>query len=172
MRFFYAVIMFLISTFVIFWAYVFAVPTPRIYLTDDVKMLAQSDESDPELRNVLDRIRGDNKATVYYFEEDLPGKRLGALVLYAFISFVIIFFSVVLFHTKSYVMLPVIAATILCFVVCSMLWLLANTIPSGIYFDLMHVRNTYGGLRAFQFLSVYLFMNVFVLGVGLWYRIP
>jgi hypothetical protein len=172
MRFFYAVILFLISSYLFFWLFVLLVPTPKVYVTDDIKALVQSDESDTRFVGMLERIQGESKKSVYYFEENLSSKKPGALLIYTFLTFVSIFFSVVLFHNKSFVVLPLIAATMVAYISCSLIWMLANSLPIGIYFDMLSARSAYSGLKIFQFLGVYLFMEAFVLIIGIWYKIP
>lgn len=172
MRFFYALIVFLLSSYLFFWGYIFAVPTPRLYIVDDLKTEMQADEKDPRFMETITRLKEKNKGTIYYFESNIQGKQFGALVLYAFFAFVVIFFSVILFHKKNYILFPLIAAVTLVLISCSTLWMLTNSIPVEIYLDLQSVREQYPGVQAFQFLNIYIFMECLILAVGKWYKIP
>lgn len=151
---------------------ILTVPTPRLYITDDIKTIAQTDESDQSFMNALNTIKGQDKKSIYYFDDKLNEKRFGAILIYTFFAFGAILLAVILFHNKSYIVLPMITSIVLTLIICSSIWLFTNTLNPSIYFDLLNMRQTFGGMKAFQFLSVYIFIEAFVLAFGIWYKIP
>jgi hypothetical protein len=172
MRFFYATILFLLTTYIFFWSMIFLIPSPKLYITEDITVTSESGVVNSQAKAVIERIKSDNKKTIYYFDTQINSKKSNALFIYSLLAFLMLLFVVIFFHKKSYVVFPLIASVIAALLACCMLWLFTNTIATDVYIDLQDIRTTYGGIKSLQFLSPFIFMEVVILAFGSWYQIP
>lgn len=173
MKFFYALIVFFLSFHILFWALVFIIPTPKNYRIEEIlsqnESLKQVDSSTYTLALEAAKKYGDSKK--YVFEAGTENKRNGSLFLVSLLTFVLIFFQIIIFHKKSYISFPMVAATVVAYFSYSLIWVFMNSIPSEIYIDLTSIREQYKGIFAFQFLGLNLIVFLIVLIMGNWYNL-
>ncbi len=173
MKFFYAVIMFLLTTFILFWGYVFLIPTPGLETSEEA--LQRIDDTGTNVNafiNALGVVKSVDKENVYVFEENLDIKRDNAIFLYVFVAFLTILILAILFHRRNYMLFPMIASVITALVFVVLIWLFTNSIATSIYLDLQELRTNYEGLKSLLFLWPFLFLWLFMIVFGLWYRMP
>ncbi len=173
MKFFYALIVFLLGTYISFWSMVFFIPTPKVFdkdsfisslnLTDREKQVAIPDISKSFEYNKINEN--------YYFEQEIDKKRGSALFISSILTFFFIFIFIVVFYNRSHIIFPLIAAFTLTFILYSSLWIFNFTIGEKIYLDLQNIRGIYTGIKIFNFLGIYLAVLCLVLLFGSWYKL-
>jgi len=170
MRFFYAVTLFLISLFVLFWTYIFLIPTPKLELRREIPDVTNT-YSEQAVIQALQYVRSDDKSNLYTFETNLENKRSNVSFVYALLASGLIFLTILLFHWRSYIVFPLVASVIVVTIICMSLWMGTNTISKSIYLDLQDLRSGYEGLKALQFLSMFFAIEMLVIIFGAWYDI-
>lgn len=164
--------LFLLTTFILFWSYLLIVPIPRLEVNNNADTTHITNTPASAFIRALRVIKDENKSIFYSFEENLDEKRDSAVFLYALLTFGFIFIFTILFHWKGYILFPLILASIVCLVMCSLLWYFTNSIDKSIYLDIQKTIDSYRGLKLFRFLGIYLFVELFIIVFGAWYNIP
>ncbi len=174
MKFFYATILFLLTSYILFWGYISVVPAPKLQLSETflANPSVKEDGQAEELARSLRVIKGDSKNELYVFDPRLADKRSDAIFLYSLMGFGSAFVAILLFHRKSYIIFPFLAAIVFATVGCCMVWQLTNALPLGLYLDLQDILTTYSGYNLLKFLGSFLFIELFFLVFGLWYKLP
>lgn len=176
MRFFYALVLFILTTFTLFWVYVLAIPIPRLEIAEEsrINSIASTDAtiSNASLKAALTLLKTDKDTTVYVFEPKLEQKKYSAALLYVLMAFGIILFIVIFLHWRNYVLFPMITSTVLVLVFVMSLWLFPNFIDKKVYLDLQNARESFEGLKSLRFIGTLTFLELFVLVFGIWYKIP
>jgi hypothetical protein len=173
MKFFYAIIVFLLSAYIFFWSSVFIVPTPEVYTIAEITA-ADTTSSRFDQRTYDTAIKESNKGkdeNTLITDVRSEEKRSSALFLVSIVIFFSIFFQIILFHKKSHILFPMIAGSILAYIGYSTIWMLTNTWPKEIYLDLFQTREIFQGIKAFQFLGGYIFVYVLIIVFGNWYKL-
>ncbi|MGQ9702577.1 MAG: hypothetical protein ACUVQT_09030, partial [bacterium] len=156
-----------------FWILVFFIPTPKNYRIEDIlsqnESSKQVDSSTYTLALEAAKKYGDGKK--YVFEANTENKRNGSLFLVSLLTFVLIFFQIIIFHKKSYISFPMVTATVVAYFFYSVIWLFMNSIPSEIYTDITNIRERYKGILIFQFLGLNLIVFAMVIIMENWYKL-
>jgi hypothetical protein len=177
MKFYYSIIIFLLTTFIVFGVLLRFIPTPKILVTSElVEITENSREETIRLNQTIESLRliKDKKVDqVVYFEPGLENKRGNAILLYGLISLAIFLIMVILFHYRSYVLFPMITSLLICFAALACLWLFTTVFGSAIYIDLQSLRESFLDLQTFaKYLGVFLLLEIIVVIFGFWYEFP
>jgi len=173
MKFFYAIMVFFLSLYIFFWALVFVIPTPKNYRIGDIL----SDQESSKLVDTntytlaVEKAKKNNDDNIYIFEASTENKRNEALFLASILTFIIIFFQIIIFHKISHISFPMVAATVIAYLLYSLTWLFMSTLPSNLYIDISSIREQYKGFFALQFLGLYLIVFLIVLVIGNLYKL-
>ena len=174
MKFFYALMVFFLSTNIFFYGLVFTIPTPQVF--DKDRFIDSLNLTDKEkisaLPEVLESFQANKVDDNYFFEQDLEKKRTSAIFLATIYTFVLVLIFIIAFHKKSYIVFPIAAALVLSLVLYSILWIFNFSIGSRLFLDLQNLRMQYSGLKALQFLGIYVGFLAFIILFGSWYKLP
>lgn len=164
---------FFLSTYIFFWSLVFLVPTPVIYRIGDIlkDQEAIKSVSDETLAKAVSESKRTNNDDTIIFDANVESKRSSALFLISIITFVIIFFQIIIFNKKSHILFPMVTATVVAYIFYSCIWQFMNSMPKALYVDLYLTRIQNEGLKAIQFLGVYIVIFGLILIFGNWSRL-
>lgn len=164
---------FFLSTYIFLWTLVFIVPTPTTYRIGDILKDQQSIKSvsDETLEKAVSESKRTNNDDSIIFDANVEAKKSSALFLVSIVVFVIVFFQIVIFHKRSHILFPMVAATIVAYILYSSIWQFMNSMPKPLYLDLYLTRLQNEGLKGIQFLGIYLVIFVLILIFGNWYRL-
>lgn len=165
---------FFLGTYIAFWTLVFILPTPHVYdkysfietlnLTDKEKLTA--------LPQILDSFKSSKVNDNFFFEQDLDKKRGSSIFLASIYTFVLMFIFIIAFHKRSYIVFPITAALVVSLILYSVIWTFNFSISPNVYIDLQNIIIQNQGIKALQFLGLYIFFLVFILLFGSWYKLP
>lgn len=172
MKFFYALILYIITTGFFFWLMLFILPTPRLIPIESETSSSERAGILGSFYSTLKEVSFEDKPELYKFEENLDQKREGSLIVYFVFSFVFIVISVIAFHKKSHLVLPISASIISALAMCILLWVFNNSFGLSLYLDLQTIIDKYRGLEALKFLGLFIALDVFMIIFGYWYQIP
>lgn len=173
MKFFYATMVFFLSAYIFIWTLVFIIPTPTVYRIGDILKDQTSMQSVDEktLNLAIDESKRTNDDNTIIFASDTIQKRGSALFLVSIVTFVIIFFQIIVFHKRSHILFPMVAATIFAYIAYSSIWQFLNSFSKNLYLDLYMTRIQHEGILAIQFLGIYLVIFGLILVFGNWSRL-
>jgi inner membrane protein involved in colicin E2 resistance len=159
---------FLLSTYLFFWLYIFLIPSPKLIIDTAITAPANTYE-EQTLNKAINLVKNDNKENLYYFEKNIESKKSDATFLYGLVAFALIFFIIVILHWKSHIMFPLIASALASLLLVSVLWMFTDTIDKSLYIDIQNTRAAYKGFRALEYVGIFLFLDVFCIIFGIWY---
>jgi len=177
MKFYYSIIIGLLTMMLFFWLFVFLIPTPKLLVTSDLVQITDNDAMQEAKLNdtlkTLALIKDKNTDKILYFEPSLESKKMTAIFLYGALAFGIMFLMIILFHSKTHVIFPMVTSLILVFIACALLWLFTNSISKDIYLDIENVRNSFSDhMNILKFFGVLGFLQVIAIIFGCWYEFP
>lgn len=173
MKFFFAVAIYLLFVQIFFWTLIFILGTPKIYNVEDTINASEEFISKEKLSRevALQEFQKGNEGEKYIFAQNIRAKADSAFYLSALITFISIFFGVIIFHKKSFVIFPIVTALVISFILYSSIWVFTNIIPKTIYLDFLEIQESYPGILALKFLGIYIAIFCLLLVFGHWYRL-
>lgn len=177
MKFYYSIIIFLLTSYLLFFLYCFLIPAPALSLTEKLIPSASTPTTQEtkinETINNIGLIKNAPLENIYYFPLDLQAKKYDAIFLYVILTFIILIVLTIIFHKKTHVLFPIICSIIGILLVYSSLWEFTYTIPMSLYLDIEQIRFGLSNITyLLKIVGPFIFLEIILIMIGYWYKFP
>jgi hypothetical protein len=172
MKFLYSLTLTITSIVVLFWAYIFCIPAPKLYLSDSPNTQLFGDTTTTITKRILEISKIEEKGRFYHFDPSINKKRNRPIVLYTLLTTVLILIASFTLKKRAHVGYPIIFGIIGAYFLSASLWIFTNSISENIYLDIQSIREIYFNVESLQFLGTFVFIEAVMILIGLGFKFP
>lgn len=168
MKYVYALMLIIVSSIFFFWTYVFIVPPPRLYLSDNVYEEINLDTSSTISKRILEISKIENKERFYYFDPAVRTSKFKPIFFYTLITAALFVLFIIVLHARNFIGFSLLFSILIAYIMSISLWIFSSSIHKNIYLDIHAIRDVYYNIKAAQFLGLFVFLQLLLVLLGLW----